>query len=96
MSGTAEGAQGSTGEQLLLRVLQAQQEQMQAQQAQMEQLQRLVEQGQRPRGSVVDTKATDARKNSAERLRKRHGRGDSGITDSNCGLLANFLKLEPS
>ena len=57
MSGTAEGAQGTTGEQLLLRVLQAQQEQMQAQQAQMEQLQRLVEQGQRPRGSVVDTKA---------------------------------------
>ena len=52
MSGAAEGAQGSTGEQLLLRVLQAQQEQMQAQQAQMEQLQRLVEQGQRPRGSV--------------------------------------------
>ena len=57
MSGAAEGAQGSTGEQLLLRVLQAQQEQMQAQQAQMEQLQRHMEQGQRPRGIVVDTKA---------------------------------------
>ena len=95
MSGAAEGAQGSTGEQLLLRVLQAQQEQMQAQQAQMEQLQRLVEQGQRPRGSVVDTKAIRRPEKLGGTLEEA-SRSWRGITDSNCGLLANFLKPEPS
>ncbi|CAE7551092.1 unnamed protein product [Symbiodinium sp. CCMP2592] len=42
--------EGPTGEQLLMRLLQTQQEQM-------GQLQRLLEQNQRPRGTVVDTKA---------------------------------------
>ncbi|CAE7204644.1 unnamed protein product [Symbiodinium sp. CCMP2592] len=42
--------EGQTGEQLLMRLLQTQQEQM-------GQLQRLLEQNQRPRGTVVDTKA---------------------------------------
>ena len=49
MAGAGANPAG-TGEQLLMRLLQTQQEQM-------GQLQRLVEQNQRPRGTVVDTKA---------------------------------------
>ncbi|CAE7722011.1 unnamed protein product [Symbiodinium sp. CCMP2592] len=49
MAGAGANAAG-TGEQLLMRLLQTQQEQM-------GQIQRLLEQDQRPRGTVVDTKA---------------------------------------
>ena len=49
MAGAGANPAG-TGEQLLMRLLQTQQEQM-------GQLQRLLEQNQRPRGTVVDTKA---------------------------------------
>ncbi|CAE7245566.1 unnamed protein product [Symbiodinium sp. CCMP2592] len=65
LDGMATGSAnpGQTREQLLMRLLQTQQEQM-------GQLQRLLEQGQRPRGTVVDTKARPGPRSHEEPWKK--------------------------